>query len=806
MEAMIQSQSCTAERSFPAEIDTQPQIVTSLQREQIGHAFSHHDSLNVLMEIALVLSRATGVAIALSECGEMVCRAATGTLASDVGMHIDARGGLLGLCLRTGGVLSSEDLNIDERVDRAAAGDLGARSAIVLPLCNDGKVLGVLEAVSSELSAFDDRSVGNLRGLADVVAQAILSNSRPESPSIAEITPRPVGGVVSTAELPPSSSVQGRPLPALVNAETRTRVTRLSITKLVLATTLSLLAVASGVVLVHWEKSERREPWAPSKATSLQAAEPKPAENRKSTFSDSANSDPSFQSSNSSEVAQVTGTRFLSSESFTEVAVGLSVAVHYDAHRFHNPERIFFDLHSASLAPALGPWGKTLNVGDKFLVRVRVAQHALGLTRVVLDTKEALVWSTTLAGSPPQLVITVSGRNQDPKRKLPAVRLPQISLNAADRGGAIHDASLRGDTTTTRGMVPSHELVPWVRKSSSVPRGPALRAIYLTGPTVGSLRGLQLIDDWGRMGGNAIVFDIKDNTGIVNVPFEHPLNDYSTPPINNLRNFVAYLHSCGMYAIGRISVFQDERLVTQHPELAIRSRRSGKPWKEKDKIAWVDPSKPEVQQYNIALARAAAAAGLDEVQLDYIRFPVQGDQKDAKFQIDAKHVRWRRSDVITHLVAEVYSQLHPRGVRLSLDVFGVLAWDHPADLASTGQDIRAMMHHCDVISPMIYPSHFFHMDGYTHPGDAPRHFIAEAMKRFRVITAGTRVLVRPWLQGFAWHTTTYSTEYVLKQIDAAQENGGTGFLFWNAENEYREPLAALSAMRSADQSHKSSSR
>ena len=83
-------------------------------------------------------------------------------------------------------------------------------------------------------------------------------------------------------------------------------------------------------------------------------------------------------------------------------------------------------------------------------------------------------------------------------------------------------------------------------------------------------------------------------------------------------------------------------------------------------------------------------------------------------------------------------EIHPTGVLLSLDVFGIMAWQRPVDLAHTGQDIVGMAKYCDVLSPMIYPSHFFGMDGIAHPGDAPEHFIGESMERFEKITQGQR--------------------------------------------------------------------
>jgi hypothetical protein len=105
-----------------------------------------------------------------------------------------------------------------------------------------------------------------------------------------------------------------------------------------------------------------------------------------------------------------------------------------------------------------------------------------------------------------------------------------------------------------------------------------------------------------------------------------------------------------------------------------------------------------------------------------------------------------------------------------------------------------MAKHCDVLSPMIYPSHFFGMDGYALPGDAPEHFIGESMDKFVKITAGSGVVLRPWLQAFGWKTKTYSVDYILTQVRVSNEKGGIGFLFWNARNDYAKPFGAMPVM------------
>ncbi len=450
-------------------------------------------------------------------------------------------------------------------------------------------------------------------------------------------------------------------------------------------------------------------------------------------------------------------------------------------------------------------------------------------------------------------------------------------------------------------IIPGILSAPVTEKSVIVPKDFEVRAIYLTGIMAGSDHGLRIIKHWREVGGNAVVFDIKDSDGSVTIPYEHPLLGEHKVYIHDVAKLVRFLHQQNMHAIARIAIFRDERLVVAHPELAVQSRINKQAWKENGKLVWTDPSQPKVQDYNIALAKYVAQLGADEIQFDYVRFPAEGDQKDAQFvyqngqqpeavqvaeatsdsgsgenscgdgrlgrpataqlsgtsttseakqggstppantaetqsstapkgRKNAAHGASRgtsatdsnqapegrqnkgackvaanaaprgpqRTDVITGFLKKAYAEIHPTGALLSLDVFGVMAWQRQVDLSHTGQDIVGMAHYCDVLSPMIYPSHFFGMDNIAHPGDEPAHFIGESMDRFELITKGSGVVIRPWLQAFHWRTKTYSPEYIKVQVETAKEKGGIGFLFWNAANDYSKPYDAMPEMKAAD--------
>ncbi len=350
--------------------------------------------------------------------------------------------------------------------------------------------------------------------------------------------------------------------------------------------------------------------------------------------------------------------------------------------------------------------------------------------------------------------------------------------------------------------IPGILSAPIVEKTIPVAKDFEVRAVYLTGVMAASDHGIRIIRHWREVGGNSVVFDIKDSDGSVNIPFEHPLLGKHQVYIHDLPKFVHFLHSENMHAIARIAIFRDERMVVEHPELAVQSKRTKQAWRENGKLVWTDPSQPKVQEFDIALAKFVAQSGADEIQFDYVRFPAEGDQKDANFVFQNEHPKWQRSDVITDFLKKAYAEIHPTGALFSLDVFGVMAWQRPVDLSHTGQDIVGMAKYCDVLSPMIYPSHFFGMDNIEHPGDAPEHFIGESMQRFELITKGSGVVIRPWLQAFRWRTKTYSPEYIKVQVATAKEKGGIGFLFWNAANDYSKPYVAMPEMRAANAKEK----
>ncbi len=120
----------------------------------------------------------------------------------------------------------------------------------------------------------------------------------------------------------------------------------------------------------------------------------------------------------------VTGIRHWSTPDYTRVAIDLEAEVKYEAGRVPNPDRIFFDLHGTKLAPVL--MGKTLDVSDGFLRKIRVAQYQKDMTRVVLDVDDVSDYSAFLLPNPYRLIIDIHGRNPQKTTVVAKLETPVI--------------------------------------------------------------------------------------------------------------------------------------------------------------------------------------------------------------------------------------------------------------------------------------------------------------------------------------------------------------------------------------------
>ena len=343
-------------------------------------------------------------------------------------------------------------------------------------------------------------------------------------------------------------------------------------------------------------------------------------------------------------------------------------------------------------------------------------------------------------------------------------------------------------------------LIPLVRSSpvaaKTVPKQTDFeaRGIYVNRYTMASHRIKRLIDELVAVGGNTVILDGKDMSGNLSYPSRVNLAEEigadSRPVTRDLAKMIHYLHERGIHVGVRLVLFYDQLLAEQKPDLALRDGVTGNLLLENGISAWVDPSHPLVQDYNLAIARELAEMGVDEIQFDYIRFPTQENVQYGESGFYGKTVpRYR---IISDFLARARKELAAHQVLLSIDVFGIIAWGRPKDVEMTGQKIEDLARHCDVISPMIYPSHFHNpFRGIIDPGESPYLLVSETCKRFSRLLKNSQATLRPWIQAFPLGTAHFDEEYVFEQLKALDESQVRGWLLWSAGNKYDVAWKAL---------------
>lgn len=344
----------------------------------------------------------------------------------------------------------------------------------------------------------------------------------------------------------------------------------------------------------------------------------------------------------------------------------------------------------------------------------------------------------------------------------------------------------------------------------------AVRGVYLTGHTAGGYKtyldfkagerktntipGTKFGEIVGLMDNtdlNAMVIDIKDDWGNITFKPEEssPLYDKGKPYIREPRKLLEYLEEKQIYPIARIVVFKDSILAKQREDLSFK--RDGQLWKNGNGESFVNPFLKEVWDYNVQVAIEAAKLGFEEIQFDYVRFPEgferrddiltysMGEYKDLQLDDVQKRVK-----AVTDFVAYAKEKLEYYDVDVSVDIFGYTATLPEAP--GIGQNFTKISSHVDVISSMIYPSHWTSYFGIAKPDLEPYRLVTEYAKveNQKLSELKEPPTSRPWLQDFTasylgnGNYQVYGTEEVEAQIKALNEQGINEFLLWNAGNNY----------------------
>ena len=302
---------------------------------------------------------------------------------------------------------------------------------------------------------------------------------------------------------------------------------------------------------------------------------------------------------------------------------------------------------------------------------------------------------------------------------------------------------------------------------------------------------------------NALVIDLKSSRGDIafrtKIPLAREVNAQKVRTLKDLTAFLAELKQQDIYTIGRIVVFKDGRLAQNRDDLAIHTN-TGELWLDREGIGWTDPYKTEVWDYNIAIAKEAAALGFDEIQFDYIRFPAKSD-----LWFSQSNSGENRVAAINGFLQRAKHELAQYPVMTSANIFGYICWKHKDQ--KIGQRLIDMAEHVDYLSPMLYPSGFPNgIPGYSNPMLNPYETILHSLQRAKELGNLSAVRFRPWLQAFrdyAFDRRRFGENEISAQIKASADSGSHGWMLWNAASRFRiAGLPLLKEVNIADASGK----
>lgn len=343
-----------------------------------------------------------------------------------------------------------------------------------------------------------------------------------------------------------------------------------------------------------------------------------------------------------------------------------------------------------------------------------------------------------------------------------------------------------------------------------------LKAIYMSACVVGTKdfrASLVKIADTTEV--NAIVIDVKDFSGTLSYePTDPSLKhawDAAKCGAKDMREFVQILHDKNIYAIARVQVFQDPHFSKLHPELSVKSASTGGSWKDRKGLNFLDVGGKGTWDYVVAIARDAHSIGFDEINFDYIRYPSDGNMKDARYTLSSGS----KAEQLEKFFKYLHEEMQKSGIITSADLFGMTTTNN--DDLNIGQVLERALPYFDYVAPMVYPSHYPPgFNGWKNPNKFPYDLIHFVMKRGaeraeatttavqmldneKIGTSTKNILythepqdklkLRTWIQDFNYGGT-YGVPEIKAQIKAVYDVGLTSWMIWSPSNKYT--IGALS--------------
>ena len=265
--------------------------------------------------------------------------------------------------------------------------------------------------------------------------------------------------------------------------------------------------------------------------------------------------------------------------------------------------------------------------------------------------------------------------------------------------------------------------------------------------------------------------------------YETAINDN-----DKYKSAITKIKEAGIYAIGRIVVFNDVHYGKDHPEDCITSGASSRLWPSAySRGAWY---------YNVELAKEAIhEMGFNEIQFDYVRFPEDAYNMSVSGSSDFKNTyEEEKAEAVQNFLFYAVDQIHKEGAYLSVDVFGECSSEY---VTAYGQYWPAISNIVDAISSMPYTDHFGRsVDTWTNAYQTVYNWALGAAERQKEIP--TPAVARTWITAYDtpyWNPTViYGAEKISDQVRALYDAGlDGGFITWNSASS----LAKYDQIKSA---------
>jgi len=273
---------------------------------------------------------------------------------------------------------------------------------------------------------------------------------------------------------------------------------------------------------------------------------------------------------------------------------------------------------------------------------------------------------------------------------------------------------------------------------------------------------------------NAFVLDTKSEAGTV----WHAVDSPTATAIGavteryDVTKVLADMKAADLYAITRIVTFQDDFAAAAFPDRAAMNSATGQVWRTNGGRRWMDPTDRNAWEYPLELAVEACQLGFDEIQFDYVRFPTDGPLDD--IVLDGGRGADVRVATIAAFLAEARNRLNPLGCAVAADIFAITI--STPDDQGIGQRPEELSQVVDVLSPMIYPTHYSNgWGGLDEPNDFPAEVVGGALDDGLPRLLGSAIM-RPWLQ-----TSTYGAIEVGLEVDEATARE-LGWMLWSSTN------------------------